>query len=61
VSYSADITRKGEKNKPFTEKIIRVGGGYVSTERENAIAEAKEKQNMQILEQMLSKLVNIQK
>ncbi len=54
------ITRKGADNKPFTEKIVRVGGGYVSTERENQIAEEKEKKNQQILEKMIEKLFTIE-
>jgi hypothetical protein len=39
------ITRRNEKNALVTEKILRVGGGYISTVREDAIATEKEKAN----------------
>ena len=51
------ITRINHKNELFTEKIIRVGGGYVSTERENFIATEKEKENEAKLRRFMRSLV----
>lgn len=51
------ITRIGEDKKFMTEKILRVGGGYISTERENAIAEAKEKRNEEAMTKMLHSML----
>lgn len=52
------ITRNNNNFQPVTEKVLRVGGGYISTERENAEAEAKERLFNQKFSELLRKIVN---